>query len=138
MGQYRIGAKAYKHAYYEKTKNSTTYTEAHRKYYETHKAIVFATSARSRDKKRKEAREWTMEFLRTHPCVDCGLIDPVVMEFDHLPGMKKKAELSLMVKNGWPLRRIQEEIAKCDVVCANCHRRRTAKRANTYRHRLSC
>jgi len=48
-----------------------------------------------------------------------------VLEFDHVRGQKVK-NVADLVKDGvrWSL--IDEEIGKCDVRCANCHRRRTA------------
>ena len=67
------------------------------------------------------------EFLSTHPCVDCGEKDPVVLEFDHVSGEKKFA---ISARRWSPTKwdTIQEEIAKCEVRCANCHRRKTAQR----------
>lgn len=59
------------------------------------------------------------------PCMDCKKKYPTyVMDFDHRDRDKKKMNLSLMAARSG-LRLIQEEIAKCDVVCANCHRERT-------------
>ncbi len=53
-------------------------------------------------------------------------IDPIVMEFDHVvPG--KITDVSTMVRDGSPIVKIQREIAKCVVRCANCHRRKTAR-----------
>src|SRR3546814_8531418 len=72
--------------------------------------------------------------LRAHPCVDCGETDPVVLEFDHL--RDKVGNVSAMVHSN-ELWRLVDEIEKCEVVCANCHRRRTARRANTYRYRAT-
>jgi hypothetical protein len=60
-----------------------------------------------------------------NPCVDCGLVDPLVMEFDHITGTKT-ADVSNLVRDAAPLSVIVAEIAKCVVRCANCHRRRTA------------
>ncbi len=75
---------------------------------------------------RARNRAFIEAYLREHGCVDCGLIDPIVMEFDHvLPG--KIADLSTMVRDGSPLGKIRAEIAKCEVRCANCHRRKTAR-----------
>lgn len=69
-------------------------------------------------------------YLETHPCVDCGEDDWVVLEFDHVRGEKDRA-ISALIR--WKLERIIEEIAKCDVRCANCHRRITYLRANNWR-----
>lgn len=49
----------------------------------------------------------------------------MVLEFDHVRGVKK-GDVSLMARQGLALKTIDAEIAKCDVRCANCHRRRTA------------
>ena len=73
-------------------------------------------------------------YLLEHPCCDCGEADPVVLEFDHVSGTKV-ANVSALLLKEW--RVILEEIAKCEVVCANCHRRRTAERLGSLRFRLS-
>jgi len=65
------------------------------------------------------------EYLASHPCIDCGENDPVVLEFDHVAGEKWKA-ISVLIMEGSALPVLLEEIAKCVVRCANCHRRRTA------------
>ena len=74
--------------------------------------------------------EYLVEFLAANPCVDCGEADPVVLEFDHL------GDKAFSISKGLPDRNWQtvlDEIAKCDVVCANCHRRRTARRGGFVR-----
>ena len=58
-------------------------------------------------------------------CVDCGNTDIRVLEFDHLPSNKKLFGIS---GNRVGIARLKEEIKKCDVVCANCHRIRTVER----------
>ena len=67
------------------------------------------------------------EVLQSHPCVDCGESDPVVLDFDHVRGNKTK-EVTKFVRNGASLRRIFLEIDKCEERCANLNRRITAKR----------
>lgn len=71
-------------------------------------------------------QEYAWNHLKAHPCVDCGERDPVVLEFDHVRG-EKVDNISRMLCSTRSLKVIQEEIAKCDVRCANCHRRRTAE-----------
>jgi hypothetical protein len=73
-----------------------------------------------------ENRSWVASYLKDHPCTDCKEPDPVVLEFDHVRGTKR-ANVASMVSNGYALMSVQEEVAKCDVRCANCHRRKTAR-----------
>lgn len=69
--------------------------------------------------------------------MDCGGVFPVcAMDLDHRPGEDKAITPSAMVARGWSDERVQAEIAKCDVVCANCHRIRTAIRGNWHSMRL--
>jgi hypothetical protein len=64
------------------------------------------------------------EYLETHPCLDCGEADLVVLDFDH-QSEKVRAVSELVARGcGWPT--ILKEINKCDVRCATCHRRKTA------------
>ena len=68
-------------------------------------------------------------------CVDCGFnAHPAALDFDHVRG-DKFSDVSRMLTYSWE--RILSEIAKCDVVCANCHRLRTISRPQSTR-RLSC
>ena len=68
------------------------------------------------------------EYLKVHPCADCGEPDPVVLEFDHVRDAKVADVKRLVSSSHISLRRVLEEIAKCEVRCANCHRRVTASR----------
>lgn len=65
------------------------------------------------------------QHLEHHPCVDCGESDPVVLEFDHL--RDKRRDVTQLLWSGFLWSQIALEIAKCEVRCANCHRRRTAR-----------
>lgn len=66
---------------------------------------------------------FVLNYLRTHPCVDCGEADPIVLDFDHVRG-KKSFNVSRAKYDGISFARLNEEIAKCEVRCANDHRRR--------------
>lgn len=80
---------------------------------------------------RDRNRQYLWDYYSTHPCVDCGETDPVVLEADHVRGVKKY-NVGAMAHSTRSLRAIDEELAKCDVVCANCHRRRTAVQQGWY------
>lgn len=69
-------------------------------------------------------------YLRTHPCVDCGEGNPVVLQFDHVRGVKS-GNLAQMVRSGVTWDRILLEVSKCEVRCVNCHFRRHARSRNT-------
>lgn len=85
----------------------------------------------SRLKRAQENKQFVLNYLQFHPCIDCGEKDPVVLEFDHIK--KKNHGIAVMVSRGNSINRIQEEIALCQVRCANCHRRKTAKDKNYFR-----
>lgn len=60
-------------------------------------------------------------------CNDCGYAaHPAALEFDHLPEYEKEFTISAKTSYNWG--RLQSEIDKCEVVCANCHAVRTANR----------
>jgi hypothetical protein len=70
-------------------------------------------------------REWLIEY-KSHPCSDCGgIFPPECMDFDHVRGEKLFAigEGSTVSRE-----RVEIEIAKCDLICSNCHRIRTRQR----------
>lgn len=68
-----------------------------------------------------------------NPCLDCGETNPVVLEFDHVKG-NKVAAVAVLSKDCWSLEKIQEEINKCEVRCANCHRKKTALQLGWYKN----
>lgn len=88
-----------------------------------------ANKARYADnhKAARERRRAKIRAAKAKPCADCGVEYPYyVMQFDHV-GDDKVASISRMLLTAsWAA--IEEEIAKCDVVCANCHAVRTWKR----------
>ena len=76
-------------------------------------------------------RRIVYEYLAEHPCVDCGTTDPRVLQFDHVMGMKI-LPVSQMVVQGLARQRVIDEIAKCEVRCANCHQIITGLRRRWY------
>ena len=79
----------------------------------------------SKKKHYNKNRAW-LDSLKNTPCEDCGgMFPPECMDFDHVRG-KKEFGIATSINGG--RKRLAKEIAKCDVVCANCHRIRTRKR----------
>ena len=105
-----------------------TYTE----YYRNNRATFRATLNARTEHQRAVNRQFIIEFLRGHPCVDCGAADVVVLEFDHVRGVKIGA-VGAMAYSPVTLSKLKREIQKCDVRCANCHRKRTSR---TWRYTL--
>ena len=99
-----------------------------RTYYINNRASLVAYSVRSNKKKRDINREYVFQYLLTHPCIDCGESDPVVLEFDHRED--KEYEISKLILSVASLSKLSREISKCDVRYSNCHRRKTAKDFN--------
>lgn len=100
----------------------------HRKYY--------LAKARKRNAETAEVqRRLLLEYLSIRPCVDCGESDVVCLEFDHVRGRKQRTVATMIGHHSWAT--ILAELAKCDVRCANCHRRKTARAEGWYRTRMS-
>ena len=99
-------------------------------YYEHKETYGPAKSQRTRDV-REAARQFVFDYLSTHPCVQCGESDPRVLEFDHLG--RKDNTIAQMVSSGSPISSIEREIAKCQVLRANCHRRKTSDERGYFR-----
>ncbi len=108
--------------------------ECNREYHRKHWASHMEQIRRRKGREVEIAQVRILEHLSRHLCTDCGEDDVVVLEFDHL--RDKTASVGALVSGGYSWRRIMEEIAKCEVVCANCHRRRTFARVDIYRVRL--
>ena len=89
-------------------------------------------SRASRERRREIAQEFLLRYLVAHACVDCGEDELMVLEFDHCRG-EKVEDISRLLSLGAGLDRLESEVRRCDVVCANCHRRRSAARAGHFR-----
>lgn len=89
------------------------------------------------DRRRKERREnhqRMVEYLSRRSCAMCGEKDAAVLEFHHLSS-DKEYDISEMVSKGYAWSRILRELKKCQILCANDHRRITARQRNWYRAR---
>ena len=101
--------------------------------YAKHKKRVY----QRKKEKLAEAQEYVFEYLSIHPCKICEETDPIVLEFDHIDPTTKSFDICIGIQRGINLSVLISEIEKCRVLCANCHKRHTAKTQNWYKYRLA-
>jgi hypothetical protein len=99
-------------------------------HYAAHRQRYVANASRRKRALIAERTAFLIEFFRERPCVDCDETDPLVLEFDHIG--QKNFSISVGIR-GHKWQSVLDEIERCEVVCANCHRRRTAIRAGFVR-----
>lgn len=97
------------------------------KHYVNNKSKMLSKSRANNKIAIKRNVQYIKDYLETHPCVDCGNSNTIVLEFDHVSG-NKKMNLSCMKYGAYSLKALKEEVAKCEVRCANCHRIATYER----------
>ena len=86
-------------------------------YHKNKKKAIASVMAR-----KAELKEWYQEYRKDLHCEGCDEKRWYVLDFHHRDPEKKEKEVTIMIHDGWSKKRIQEEINKCDVLCANCHR----------------
>lgn len=77
---------------------------------------------------RAKRRKFVDDWKELHGCKDCGETDPRCLDLDHKPGTKKFMSVAVMISTGQAFAKVKEELLKCDVRCANCHRKITHDR----------
>jgi hypothetical protein len=91
-----------------------------------------------RNKENKALKAEIISKIKSIPCMDCKIkYPPYVMQFDHRSGLPKFMDISTMVQKNFKLDKILKEIAKCDVVCANCHAIRTYKQKGVIKEKIN-
>lgn len=108
-------------------KNKEDQKIAAAKHYENNKSLVKDRAVKFKNLAKERNREFVEGYLSTHPCIDCGETDIVVLEFDHIKDDKIN-NISDGINRAWSIKKLQDEINKCEVRCANCHRRITYNR----------
>lgn len=102
--------------------------DASRKHYLKHREAV-KRKARGHNRAQTERLREIINDAKAKPCTDCGVAyPPHVMDFDHLDGSEKRFNVADAVSHGYSDETIRDELAKCELVCANCHRERTHRR----------
>ena len=100
-------------------------------HYNKNKEYYLGKAQKRNNNLRLEVLDYINQYLQKNPCIDCGETDIVVLEFDHKRDQFVKFRaVSSLVRARFTLEKVKEEIKKCEVRCANCHRRKTAKEFN--------
>lgn len=102
-------------------------------HYQKHKQRYIAEAEQRRLNYNRKAHNFLMEYAKDG-CSVCGETDYRCLEFDHVDQSTKIESISYMVGQQYPLRKIKEELNKCRVLCANCHRKHTATQMGWYKH----
>ena len=113
-------------------KDKAKQAAASRRHYERNKTTMVVRASRNNTKTKAKVSVFLETYLQSHPCVDCGEVDLVVLDFDHVRG-EKTANVSDLKAQCYSLKAVQAEVAKCEVRCSNCHRRVTHQRRVTAR-----
>ena len=70
-----------------------------------------------------EKSTWLNEYKNKNPCSRCGKsYDPVCMDFHHVDPESKVSTISSFLHGTHTLEKLKEEVAKCEIICAHCHR----------------
>lgn len=93
---------------------------SHKQSYERNKQHYIDQTGR----RRRKIREWIWNYKKQHSCIDCGEKRTECLDFDHLQDKR----FSIASCTTISMEKLEREIKKCEVVCANCHRMRTASR----------
>jgi hypothetical protein len=97
-----------------------------RRHYRQKRSAYLERNRRNNPRLLQLAKQHVYEFLLEHPCMSCGERDPVVLEFNHRDPASKTSNIADLMLRMASSTRLDAEIAKCDVLCANCHQRVTS------------
>lgn len=106
--------------------------EANKAHYQNNKQIYLNRAITRNTRVNTENKQRLYAYLSSHPCVDCGETDVRVLEFDHVRG-NKTHEIARLIDRAISWSKIEAEIVKCEVRCANCHRIKTLERSKWWR-----
>lgn len=104
-----------------------------KKYYAKNKKKALLYSSVSNKQIRIRNRQFVWDYLKKSKCIDCGEDNPIVLEFDHKEGSIKIANIANMTSTCCSLKKLSDEIKKCEIRCSNCHKIKTAERGDFYK-----
>ena len=98
-----------------------------KKHYSENRQYYLDKTEKRNTASRLQISSYIRDYLSKNPCIDCVESDITVLEFDHKKNSGKLGAVSTLIRARCSLEKIKEEIEKCEIRCANCHRRKTAK-----------
>lgn len=102
-------------------------------HYDNNRSYYLKKAKRRGKELKRQLHEYLFNYLSKSECVDCGEKDILVLEFDHREKIEKSYNISHIHRNSMTLDTLISEIEKCDVRCANCHRRKTEKEISSWK-----
>lgn len=73
--------------------------------------------------RRRRTKEWLRNYKSKLSCIKCGENHPACLDFHHIDPTQKDSQITNAISRGWSMERLIKEIEKCEVLCANCHRK---------------
>jgi len=97
---------------------------------------VHKDQAQQKRRLRRRTRIACLKYVAEKGCAVCGERDPRVLEFDHIDPATKTTTIAQLISRGysWASEQLRQEIRKCRILCANCHRVHTAEQQDYYSH----
>ncbi|MBV6446331.1 MAG: hypothetical protein IFNCLDLE_02623 [Ignavibacteriaceae bacterium] len=92
-----------------------------RDWYNRHKVELREFYKEKNNKRKNEIKAYLKKIKLDKSCVRCGFSDPRALEYHHTKG-NKEFEIATAINMGYSIERINKEIEKCELICANCHR----------------
>lgn len=83
-------------------------------------------------------KQFIFNYLSTKSCIKCGVSDVLVLEFDHKNPKRKSFNLGkAFMDKDMTINKLKKEIAKCVVLCSNCHTHKTHEQNNSWRYQMA-
>lgn len=106
-------------AYQKTEQDKIRNAERKKEWYQENREEQYARVKRNQ----KRIKDWIDALKRTLSCIQCGENHPGCLDFHHRDPSEKKSDIGRIHLRGWSMKRVILEIKKCDVLCANCHRK---------------
>lgn len=110
--------------------------KTYKQHYEKNRTKYIKRAKSNRHKYLLYVQRQLLQLFKHNPCAQCGETNPLVLDFHHIDPNTKVGNISEIIssRKSWYI--IEKEINKCICLCANCHRKVTAKEQNTHRYQV--